>query len=211
MKVFVKRGAVTPALMEHRSAPAQKASPATRYSRGAMVLHWLLAALVLAQIALGLYGASGAEEKNDAAQSAIQLHKTLGILILLLTVVRIGWRLGHKPPPLPESMARVHRRLVGCAHALFYVLLVVLPLAGWWLSSAVPDPRRHAFGLGLFDIPFLPVPRGWASAGVAHFVHTNLAWVMIALVGLHIGGVLKQHFVDKNDILKRMLPLTHHC
>ena len=64
-------------------------------------------------------------------------------------------------------------------HALFYALLLIMPLSGWWMSSAVPD--RHSFGFGLFEVPFLPVPRGCASAGPAYFVHTNLAWLMLGL------------------------------
>ena len=111
-----------------------------------------------------------------------------------------------KPPKLPESMARPLRWLANASHALFYALLLVMPLSGWWTSSAVPDPKRHAFGFGLFDIPFLPVAQSWPAAGAARFVHTNLVWVMVALVVLHIGAALKHHFVDKDDVLKRMLP-----
>ncbi len=179
----------------------QEAETSTGYSRVAIILHWTMAVFVLATIPIGLYGASS---ETAAAQSATNLHKAIGITILLLTLVRLGWRLGHKPPPLPDHMTPLMRRVARGTHILFYCLLVVMPLSGWWMSSAVPD--RHPFGFGLFDVPFLPVPRGWASAGPAHFVHTILGYTMIALAGLHIAAALKHHFFDKDDILARMLP-----
>lgn len=174
---------------------------ASRYSSVAILLHWAMAALVLSTIPLGLYGANF---ETEAAQSATNAHKSIGILILLLTVIRLGWRLGHKPPALPEHMTLMLRSIARGTHVLFYVLLLVLPLSGWWMSSAVPE--RHPFGFGLFDVPFLPVPRGFASAGPAHFIHVNLAFLMIGLALLHIAAALKHHFVDRDGVLSRMLP-----
>lgn len=181
------------------STPA--ASSAIRYSRIAIALHWMIAALVLSTIPLGWYGASA---ETDAAQAATNAHKSIGILILALTVARVAWRLTHRPPELPETMAPALRWVAKATHFLFYFLLVVMPLSGWWMSSAVPE--RHAFGFILFDVPFLPVPRGFASAGPAYFVHTTLAWVMVGLAALHIVAALKHHFVDRDTILTRMLP-----
>lgn len=181
---------------------AHTSHPVTRYSGVAIALHWAMAALVLSTIPLGLFGASS---ESAAAQSATNLHKSVGILILLLTLVRLGWRLGHKPPVLPDAMKPTLRRIARATHVLFYVLLLVLPLTGWWMSSAVPT-ERHPFGFGFFDVPFLPVPRGWASAGPAHFVHVNLSFLMIGLAVLHILAALKHHFFDKDDVLARMLP-----
>jgi cytochrome b561 len=175
--------------------------PSDRYSRIAIVLHWAIAALVLSTIPLGLFGASS---ESATAQLATNTHKSIGITILFLTLFRVGWRLTHKPPTLPEGMSRALRRIAKTTHVLFYFLLLVLPLSGWWMSSAVPE--RHSFGFGLFDVPFLPVPRGWASAGPAHFIHTNLAFLMIGLAVLHIGAALKHHFIDRDDIVSRMLP-----
>ena len=179
----------------------QAVSSNTRYSRTAILLHWLIAAFVLATIPIGWYGATF---KGDTAQSATNLHKSIGIVILAITLVRVAWRLGHKPGALPTSMSPALRRIARATHALFYGLLLVMPLSGWWMSSAVPG--RHPFGFGLFDVPFLPVPRGWASAGPAHFVHTTLAWVMVVLAVLHIAAALKHHFINKDDVLARMLP-----
>lgn len=194
--VSTARRAVSPA-----PGPSKAASPAVRYSQTAIVLHWSTAGLVLATLPIGWFGASF---EGDFAQSATNLHKTIGILILVLTLVRIGWRLTHKPPALSESYAASLRWIARGAHLLFYVLLVVLPLSGWWMSSAVPN--RHAFGLGPLQVPFLPVPRGFASAGPAHEMHVNLAWLMIGLVVLHILAALRHQFVDRDNVLGRMLP-----
>ena len=174
---------------------------ATRYAHTAILLHWMIAALIVATIPIGWFGATF---ETAAAQVATNAHKSIGIVILALTLVRVAWRLAHKPAALPASMSPMLRRIARGTHAAFYVLMLVLPLSGWWMSSAVPN--RHAFGFGLFDVPFLPVPRGWASAGPAHFIHTNLAWVMAALVVLHIAAALKHHFVDRDGVLGRMLP-----
>ena len=178
-----------------------RTNSANRYSGVAILLHWAIAVLVLATIPLGLYGANS---ETDAAQVATNTHKSIGILILLLTVVRLGWRLAHKPPALPETMKPMLRSIARGTHVLFYVLLLVLPLSGWWMSSAVP--QRHPFGFGLFDVPFLPVPRGFASAGPAHFIHVNLGFLMIALAAVHIAAALKHHFVDRDGVLTRMWP-----
>lgn len=187
--------------LDQVSGSTLAASSALRYSRTAVVLHWMIAALVLSTIPIGWYGATF---KTDTAQAATNLHKSIGIAILFLTLARLVWRLTHRPPALPETMRPALRRIAKATHVLFYFFLLVLPFSGWWMSSAVP--QRHAFGFGLFNVPFLPVPRGWASAGGAHFVHTNLAWVMVALAVLHIAAALKHHFVDHDEILARMLP-----
>ena len=153
-----------------------------------------------------LAGRPAPPPKTAAQQTATNLHKTVGVVILFLTVLRVGWRLSHKPPALPDSMARPLRWLAKTSHALFYFLLIVMPISGWWTSSAVPNPKRHAFGFGFFDIPFLPVAQSWPAAGAARFVHTNLVWLMVGLALLHIFAALKHHFFDKDDVLKRMLP-----
>ena len=177
------------------------ATASTRYSRTAIMLHWTIAAFVLSTIPLGLYGANAG---GDLARAAKDIHKPIGILILALTVVRVGWRLGHRPPALPDHMTPRLRRIARGTHVTFYVLLVLLPLSGWWMSSAVPV--RHPISFGLFDIPFLPVPRGFVSAGPAHLVHTVLGFTMVGLAALHIVAAVRHHFVQRDDVLARMLP-----
>ncbi len=97
------------------------------------------------------------------------------------------------------------RFVAHATHILFYLLLIALPLSGWWMSSAVPVDR-HPIALGPVQIPFLPIERGWPSAGPARQLHGNLAWLMIGLVALHILAALKHQFVDRDTVLARMLP-----
>lgn len=177
------------------------ATGALRYTRTAIVLHWLIAALMLTTIPLGIYGA---DVEGPSGQVATNVHKPIGIAILLLTVARIGWRFAHRPPRLPETMKPLLRFLARLTHALFYVLLLLLPLSGWWMTSAFP--KRHPIdAFGLFQIPFLPVQPSMASASAAHEVHETLGWVMIVLIVLHVAAALKHHFIDRDEILARML------
>ena len=174
---------------------------AARYSRTAIALHWIIAALILFTLPLGVYGANVA---GDLARTAKDIHKPIGILILALTLGRVGWRLGHKPPPLPDHMSAAMRRIARGTHVAFYVLLLVLPLSGWWLSSAVPT--RHPISFGAFAVPFLPVPRNFPSIGISHTAHVVLGFAMIGLVALHIAAALKHHYADRDGVLTRMLP-----
>ncbi|MDF7776403.1 cytochrome b [Sphingomonas sp. AOB5] len=170
------------------------------YSRGAIMLHWITAALVLSTIPLGWFGASF---ESAAAQTATNAHKLIGMAILALTLARIGWRIAHRPPPYPDAIGPRVRLAAKIVHSAIYALLVILPLTGWWMSSAVP--KRHPIGFeGVIELPFLPIAQSWASAGPAHALHVNLGWVMVALALLHIGAALKHHFVDRDTVLLRM-------
>lgn len=148
---------------------------------------------------LGLFGAS---VETALGTRALDVHKVLGITILALTVVRILWRMTHRVPPLPVSISPMLKLLAHVVHMALYILLLVMPLSGWWMTSAFP--QRHPILAGFFDIPFLPVPVSMASAGAAHEVHEIGGWVMIALAVLHIGAALKHHFIDRDAILLRM-------
>ena len=113
-------------------ATVDRSEALRRYSRTAIALHWTIAELVLATIPLGVYGANAA---GDLARTAKDIHKPIGILILALTLVRIGWRLSHMPPPLPDHMSPALRRVARGTHIAFYALLLILPLSGWWMSG----------------------------------------------------------------------------
>lgn len=181
--------------------PASEPIARSRYTRTAVALHWAIAMLMLTVIPLGIYGAN-----NDTPAGAVAtgLHKPIGILILLLTLVRIGWRLGHAPPPLPSTLARPLRAFAQATHFAFYGLLLALPLSGWWMSSAFP--KRYPIKVGeLFEVPFLPVPIDLKVALAVHGAHVNLGLLTLCLIGLHVAAALKHHFVDRDDILLRML------
>ncbi|WP_156679576.1 cytochrome b [Sphingomonas profundi] len=179
---------------DERAAPGQG-----RYTRVAIWLHWIIAALVLFNLLSGLL--------HDYAPKGLPLipwHKGIGIAVLFLSLARLGWRLAHRPPPLPP----MPRWQVGTAHALhwlFYLLIVLMPLSGWVFSSTAVTRRPLTF-LGLFDIPYLPLPQSPDGGAPAHTFHVYAGWIMAALVALHIAAALKHHFVDRDRTLARMLP-----
>lgn len=178
-------------------------TPQKRYSRVAVLLHWLIAAAILLNIVLGVSAAR--IEDEEVHRVLLDIHKPLGVTVLALSLVRLAWRLTHRPPRLTHAVPAWQRAAATAVHALLYVLMIALPLTGWWLSSSVPT--RHAISwLGLFDIPFLPAPRGMSmqAIGQTHDAHVALAYILIALFALHIGAVIKHHAIDRFPILRRM-------
>ncbi|GGB94625.1 cytochrome b561 [Novosphingobium endophyticum] len=178
-----------------------KIDASQRYSATAVVLHWAIAALVLTVLGLGLYGS---DLENRTGERLINLHKVLGLSVLTLTAVRIGWRLTHRPPALPDGMGAPMRWAAHGAHALFYILLLALPLSGWLMTSAFP--QRHAIMAGPLQIPFLPVAPDMAVAGAAFFAHETGSWAMMALVALHVAAAVWHQFIVKDGLIRRMTP-----
>lgn len=178
----------------------------TRYSAVAIVLHWLMAVLIISNLAGGLV-LEGLLDSPDSSRVAIGrimvgLHKSLGLTVLSLTVVRIVWRVSHAPPPLPAHMTPLERGLSRVSHAGFYVLMLALPMSGWAVVStaAVPRPLQWFW---LFDVPKLSL-----SADIyqtARQGHEVLGWIMIALLMLHVVAALKHHWFDRDVVLARML------
>ncbi len=180
----------------------------TRYTRIAMLLHWAIALLILTNLALGLRleGLKGGQQF-----AAFQLHKSIGITVLLLSLARIGWRLAHRPPPFSERLSALERLAASITHSLFYALMLLLPLTGWVLVSA----SRYNIPTLLYGIipwPHIGAIRG-ASAeyrtsieSAATATHETLAYTMIALVALHVAGALKHQFYDRDGTMLRMLP-----
>ena len=184
------------------------ADTAQRYSRVAMLLHWLIAACFAFQIGLGW--------RMDAAPgpqtfAVYQLHKSVGITILLLTLLRLAWRLTKPAPAFPEAMSRLEKRLASIVHAGFYILLLGLPLTGWLLVSssktAVPT-----FLYGVVPWPHFPgVPTLSTSSkafvnDVSGFGHQSLVYIAYLLLALHVAGALKHQFYERGGDLARMLP-----
>jgi cytochrome b561 len=169
-----------------------------RYSRGAIAFHWAIAALVLANIFIGLF-----HETLLEGIRSIPLHKAIGVTVLALSLGRLAWRLTHRPPPLPDDMKSWEKVLAKGVHWLFYALMLVVPLTGWMFSS---NPERpHPFSwFGLFDVPLLPVTREMAAS--AHDAHELLALLLTGLVALHIAAALRHHFLLRDRALVRMLP-----
>lgn len=181
-------------------------APPARYSGVAMALHWLIALLVIGNLVGGhlieTFEDSGPGGQATAA-TLVWLHMSLGVTILALTFVRIGWRLGHPPPPLPAYMTPLERRVSGLVHLVFYLLLLALPFSGWAMESTRRVPEAVPW-FGLASLPPLPLPRG--LAGLFHEGHELLGWAMVVLIALHVGAALKHRWLDRDDIVARMLP-----
>ncbi len=180
-----------------RNPAAQRSQ---RYTLPAMLLHWLIAVLIFGLFPLGLY-------MSDLALSPRKLqliswHKWLGITVLLLVVLRLLWRLGHRPPPLPDSVPRWQAHAADALHKLLYLLILAIPLSGWALSSAAGIP---VVWWGVLPLPSL-LPADHALARELAQVHKWLNFTMAALVVAHVGAALKHHLVDRDGVLLRMLP-----
>lgn len=172
----------------------------SRYSIGAIVLHWAIAIAVIVNWRL----AESAEHASRAAKAEIMAdHMATGILILVLTVARLVWRLTHVQPPFPQDLRQWEAVLARVVHFVFYALLLGLPVMAWIGNSMYPAAIDM---FGLFSIPALPLAE---NRGLGHElleVHGTMGSILIYLVGLHILGALKHHFYDKNGELYRMLP-----
>ena len=178
-----------------------EARPA-RWSGPIISLHWAAGAIVLALIAFGWIMVYGGLD-SAATFDLYQLHKSLGFAALALTAVRLAARLGSAAPPAPASL-RFERRLAAFTQMALYALTIVAIVSGWLAVSASPLPIPTRF-FNLVVIPNIapPDPTLFAAATLAHKV---AAWTIALLVALHVAGALKHHFLDRDDVLARMLP-----
>jgi cytochrome b561 len=193
------------------AAPTNAAAPdRSRYSAVAIVLHWLIALLILSNIGLAWYFNT---LKGPAEVAPLMLHKSIGITVLLLSVLRVAWRLINPPPPLPAYVVGWEKWLARATHLAFYVLMLGLPLSGWAMVSASPLIKVHPTVLfGLIHWPAMPLPgldsdQLHAAKKLFQFTHDKLAWVAYGAVALHVAGALKHQFISRDDIVARMIPL----
>jgi cytochrome b561 len=173
-----------------------------RWGAIAQTFHWVIVALIIAQVTL-------AEMADDLPNGMRKLkllasHKSVGITILSLVILRLAWRWLNEHPPLPENLKRYEQALARFTHVALYVLLFAMPLSGWTMSSARGFPVSW---FGFFQLPDL-VPKSRPLYDALLTIHHSLAWVLFVVIGLHVAGALKHHFVHKDDVLRRMLPFT---
>ena len=171
-----------------------------RYGAVAQALHWLIVALVLVQVTTALL----AHDMPFGPHKADMLarHKSFGMTILMLMVLRLVWRLANSVPPLPAALKSYERGLAHVSHYLLYVLLFAMPLSGWIMSVAKNYPVSW---FHLFTWPN-PVAPGKQLAESMEDVHLTLAWILGGIVTIHILAALRHHFVLKDNVLRRMLP-----
>lgn len=171
-----------------------------RYTGTARALHWLAALLIFTGFGLGLF-MTGLEFSPDKFRY-YAWHKWLGITVFLLAAARLAWRAGHPAPPLPEAMPAWQRRTARAVHVLLYALMLAIPLSGWIYSSATGVSVAY---LGLVDLPNL-VAKDRELARALLVVHQSLNYLLAAVVTVHVAAAFWHHFVDRDDILARMLP-----
>ena len=194
----------------HPFTPAR--APRSTYSSVAITLHWLIALGVLTNIGLAWYFGT---LKGAEAIPPIQLHKSIGITVLLLTLIRIGWRLTHAAPPLPDTMRTWEKWAAKATHFVFYLLLLGLPLSGWAMVSASPLIKVHPTMLyGVIPWPTFPIlptdpDQLHATRKLFNKTHELLGWVAYATIVLHVGAALKHQIIDRDDVLARMIPFLH--
>jgi cytochrome b561 len=172
-----------------------------RYTAVAQALHWIIAALIITQFVL----ASRAEDLPNGMHKLALLarHKSFGMTVLMLAILRLLWRLWNRPPELPAGMAPWERMIARATHIAFYVLLFVMPLTGWMMSSA----KNYAVSwFGLFTWPNL-IGKNEAAFDALLATHGILGKLLFAIAVLHVLAALKHHFWNKDDVLSRMLPL----
>jgi cytochrome b561 len=171
-----------------------------RWGSVSQLLHWLFVALLTVAVSLGITDRMLPLGPTRAA--VINTHKSLGITILALAVIRLVWRWANPVPDLPSNMKPNERALARITHWMLYVLLFCMPLTGWLLASA------HAYKVtwfNLFPVPWL-VKKNLPLFKIMDELHLALAIVLGLVVALHVAAALRHHFALKDDTLRRMLP-----
>jgi cytochrome b561 len=182
------------------SKPLSAKDANTRYGGVAIGLHWLIAIAILGSFSLGLY-------MSDLPLSPQKLkfyswHKWAGVTIFLCVLVRLVWRLSHRPPELPDTIPAWQRKVAAATHVLLYLLMLVIPITGWLMSSAMGFQTVY---FGVLPLPDLLVRNDELGERLQQ-VHTLLNYSMAALVVAHLGAALKHHFIDRDEVLARMVP-----
>ena len=182
---------------------ATLASPdLARYSRVAVWLHWILAALIVVNLLLGFFHE---EFARPVRSTMMGWHKSLGLTVIALTLVRILWRLTHRPPPFDPAMKAWEVAVARLVHGLFYLLLLAIPLSGWLLVSSGQKVNPTNF-YWLFKIGPLPVTPGEGLHEFAEEAHELLGYAMLVLLLLHVGGAIKHHLDGHRHLIGRMVP-----
>lgn len=179
----------------------------------AKVFHWTMAALIVALAAIGTYMANFQDDMIRQIEMT-QTHKSFGFVVFVLALLRVLWRwLNPVTPALPDSQTPFQRRAAHGAHILLYALMFVIPVSGWLMASASPFNDVDAYPMqlknmvfGLFELPDPIQPGNDALTELLHIVHWGSVYLLAAILVVHIGAALKHHYVDRDDILRRMLP-----
>lgn len=181
-------------------------STPTRYGTVAIILHWLIGFSIVGLLIVGKY-MHGLPNDDPNKFALYQMHKSFGISVLVLTVVRIVWRLTHPVPALPAGMPAWQRWGAHLSHFGLYALMLAIPLSGWAVASSSPYGIPTVL-FGVVELPHLPTGNDEDTNEFFEEAHELLGNLMILLLIVHVAAALKHHFVDKDTVLTRMLPFT---
>ena len=171
-----------------------------RYSPAQQVLHWLTVVLMFSILPVA-WVVMSLKEDTPRFLFYLDIHKALGLSILGLTVVRLGWRLVDRPPPHPRSMARWNRVLASGATLALLVPMIVMPVSGYLWTTG------HGFDVDPFGLRFPRIAfKDKAVGDAAATVHNLCQWLVYGLIGLHLAGVSYHLVVRRDGLLARMLP-----
>jgi cytochrome b561 len=181
-------------------APAPQAVAPSRYTWQAIALHWVLALLIIGMLWLG-FSIEDIPRNTPARGFYLNLHKSIGVLVLMLVLLRLTWRIRHKPPALPASMPSWQAGAAVWSHRLLYLCMLLQPLSGYLASSF------GKYGVKFFGIP---LPQwAWESKPVQSFfgtIHGVIAVTLLVLVALHVLAALKHLVFDRDAVFQRMWP-----
>lgn len=172
----------------------------TTYTTTAIALHWAVALLIFFAWPLGVY--MGDLPLSPQKLQYFSWHKWAGVTVFMLALIRLAWRAGHPPPGLPTAMPEWQRKAAIGLHHLLYLLILVIPITGWLMSSA---KGFQTVWFGVLPLPDL-LGKDKALGELLEEVHETLNMVLLALVLAHVAAALKHHLVDRDDVLTRMLP-----
>jgi cytochrome b561 len=183
------------------------------YTGVAIALHWIIAVLLVGMV----FYAWNMEELKETlfaggdvtlgeVQFAYNAHKTVGLLILVLSLGRLAWRFTHPVPALPDGMAGWERFAATATHWAFYAIMIGMPIGGMIAASAA-EPPTLLFNNPDLVLPKLPVPQTEAFQDFSGSVHGAGGWAILGLLGLHVAAALKHQFINKDGLIGRMIPV----
>lgn len=175
-----------------------------RWGSIAQFLHWSVAALIFTLMALGWLAVS--TPLSPAKINLFYWHKSLGMLVLVLVLVRLGWRAGNPAPALPADLPRWEPLLARAVHVILYILIVLMPVSGWLIDSASGIPFKIFWALPLPAI----TPVSGSLEHAFEVLHLAIFWALAAVLIGHIGASLRHHFLLRNTVLRSMLPFTRN-
>ena len=167
-----------------------------KYHLSQRIIHWLMALLI---ISLLLVGFIMHDLQNETRYAVYNLHKSFGILVLIFLFFRVAARLKYRAPAMSQKFKKWEVSLSKSMHFLFYILMFLMPLSGWLMSNA----KGYGVKLFGFNIPFI-VGKNKFIGDIAHDMHGIIAWILVAMIILHILAIIKHYLIDKENILTRI-------